>query len=652
MTDSSSPEPSNPLAKGVTELTELPSALRMVLVATVHLVLFALAFVGAFAVRFDLAIPDAWMGTMWKGLPIILGLKFLVFGVLRMYQGWWRYVSLYDLLDLARALAISGAVFMAVCVFGEMLAPPRSIYVLDFGLSLVLIGGARGSLRLFREAMRAYLPSSPDRRNVLILGAGDTGETLLREINKNPNLPYRVVGFLDDAPNKKGLKIQNATVLGPIDQLKQFADKFDVSMALIAMPSATSTQLRHVVEQSKLANVEVKILPAVESILTGSFSVRQLREVSISDLLGRAPVRLDMQSIGRFLQGRRVLVTGAGGSIGSELCRQVLRFSPAELVMVEMGETPLFFIHKELRAQHEDILVPYVSTICDEPRMRAIFKAHQPEVILHAAAYKHVPLMEANPCEAVKNNIEGTQVIAELASEFEVGTFVLISTDKAVNPTSVMGATKRITELLIMSIQAREANQTRFCAVRFGNVLGSNGSVVPIFKEQIRQGGPVTVTHPEMTRYFMTIPEAVQLVLQAGAFGEGGEIFILDMGEPVKISDLARDLIRLSGLSEEEIEIVYSGIRPGEKLFEELAINADEVDTTRHNKIFIASKEVTGLDQLQAHRADLIAHAHDGDEHQVRECLRALIPTYVTPSLRKNVISLHGHAKKAPHSAT
>lgn len=628
-------------------LTELPTGARMIIVASMHLLLFASAYVGAFAVRFDLTIPDTWLSVMWKGLPIILGIKLAVFGIFKMYQGWWRYVSLYDLLDLARALAVSGALFLALCIFGDVLSPPRSIYVLDFGLSLVLIGGARGSLRLIREALTAYLPSSPDRQNVLIIGAGDTGETLLREVNKNINLPYKVIGFLDDAPNKQGLKIQNATVLGPIDRLKHFVDKHNVSTVLIAMPSASSEQLRRVVELSKQSHVETKILPAVENILSADFSVRQLREVSISDLLGREPVRLDMQSIGRFLQGRRVLVTGAGGSIGSELCRQVLRFAPAELVMVEMAETPLFFIHKELRAEHEDILVPYVSSICDKARMREIFNQHQPDVILHAAAYKHVPLMEANPCEAVKNNIEGTQVIAELASELQVGTFVLISTDKAVNPTSVMGATKRITELLIMSIQRREENQTRFCAVRFGNVLGSNGSVVPIFREQIKKGGPVTVTHQEMTRYFMTIPEAVQLVLQAGAFGQGGEIFILDMGEPVKIADLARDMIRLSGLTEDEIEITYTGIRPGEKLFEELAINEDEVDTTRHKKIFIARKEVTGLDELHEHKGELLSSAHDGDNNQVREKLRDLIPTYVTPTLRKNVVSLHGHKKSA-----
>ena len=624
-------------------LTGLPAPVRMAIVATLHAALFATAYIAAFAVRFDLSIPPAWEPVIWEGLVWIVGVKFLIFGLFRMYQGWWRYVSLYDLLELTRALVIACALYMALCLFAKVSTPPRSIYVLDFGISLVLLGGARGSMRLLRESLRAYMPSAEEVQNVLILGAGDTGETLLREIGKNPNLPYRVVGFLDDAPSKRGLKIQNAMVLGPIESIEEQARKHDISMALIAMPSASRDQLRRVVELCKAAQVEVKILPAVETMLSHDISVKQLREVSISDLLGRAPVKLDMQSIGRFLQGRRVLVTGAGGSIGSELCRQVLRFAPSELVMVEMGETPLFFIHKELRAAYgEELLVPYVSTICDRDRMREIFAKHEPEVILHAAAYKHVPLMEFNPCEAVKNNIGGTQAIAELASEFGVGTFVLISTDKAVNPTSVMGATKRVTELLIMAIQRRQENQTRFCAVRFGNVLGSNGSVVPIFTEQIKRGGPVTVTHPEMTRYFMTIPEAVQLVLQAGAFGEGGEIFILDMGEPVKIADLARDMIRLSGLGEEEIEVIYSGIRPGEKLFEELAINADELDTTRHAKIFVAPKEVTGLEDLEAHRGELLEQAHRGNAHRVRVTLKELIPTYVTPSLRGNVISLHG----------
>ncbi|MEC9440853.1 MAG: nucleoside-diphosphate sugar epimerase/dehydratase [Myxococcota bacterium] len=641
------------LIRWLDELPTLPQPIRMAMVVAMHLVLFAAAYMGSFLIRFDFSIPDTWMATVWTGLGLVLAAKMIVFGLLRMYQGWWRYVSIYDLLTLTRALVVAGIAFVLVNVFTGLITPPRSIYIIDFGLSLVLVGGARGSLRLMREALHSRTAEGPERQNVLILGAGDTGETLLREINKNRNLPYKPIGFLDDAPHKQGLKIHNVSVLGRIDELKHYADKHNVATVLIAMPSADREQLRRVVNIAKDAGVETRILPAVETILSsGGLVTNQIREISLSDLLGRAPVRLDMQSIGSLLQGKRVMVTGAGGSIGSEICRQVLRFAPEELIMIERAETPLFFIHRELRGEHGESIIPYVASISDPDRMREIFAHHTPDVILHAAAYKHVPLMEANPCEAVKNNITGTQVLTDLAIEHGVSAFVLISTDKAVNPTSVMGATKRITELLLMKAQQRQENKTRFCAVRFGNVLGSNGSVVPIFTEQIRKGGPVTVTHPEMTRYFMTIPEAVQLVLQAGALGQGGEIFILDMGEPVKIADLARDMIRLSGLSETDIEIIYTGIRPGEKLFEELAINTDEMDKTRHKKIFVAPEEVEGIQLLGEHYATLIQTAEDGNEQEVRQLLKQIIPTYSTPKLPKNVVSLRKTHPTSPPEKT
>lgn len=618
----------------------MPRSARVLAIAATHTLLFALAYVLSFLVRFDLTIPDDWVATVWYGLPFILGIKLVTFGAFRMYQGWWRYVSLYDVLAFAQALFVAELLFLGSNVFIGTLDPPRSIYFIDFGISLLLVGGARGSLRLIREAARNRAPSSPDRQNTLILGAGDTGETLSREINKNANLPFRVVGFLDDDPRKQGLKIHNLTVMGRIDDLPQLSEHHNITSALIAMPSANREQLRRVIRIARDARVETRILPALENMLS-SEPTKALRDVSISDLLGRAPVRLDVGSIAKFIQGRRVLVTGAGGSIGSELCRQVLRFEPSELIMVERAETPLFQINRELRAQHEEKLVPYVASISDRDRMHEIFQEHHPDVILHAAAYKHVPLMEANPCEAVKNNVAGTQVVAELATEYGVDTFVLISTDKAVNPTSVMGATKRITELFIIKQQQREGNETRFCAVRFGNVLGSNGSVVPIFREQIRKGGPVTVTHPEMTRYFMTIPEAAQLVLQAGALGRGGEIFLLDMGESVKIADLARDLIRLSGLSQDDIEIIYTGIRPGEKLFEELAINEDDFDKTKHNKIFVAKNETQGIELFEEHYQELLETAQREEKPAIRGLLQTIIPTYrpSTPT-KDNVIPL------------
>lgn len=621
------------------ELPTWPRPVRMVMVALMHLILFVVAFVGAYLIRFDFNVPEPWVASIWRALPVVLACKLIIFGMLRMYQGWWKYVSLNDLLALFKALVVASTAFVLLNVFTKYAILPRSVYILDFGLSLVLIGGARGSLRLFREAMISRPITQKNLQNTIIFGAGDTAETLIREVNKNVHLPFKIVGLLDDDQRKLGLRIHDIPVLGQLADLPEMIDKHDVTTVIIAMPSATREQLRRAIDIAKRTSVQTKILPAVESIIDGHVSAQQLREVSISDLLGREPVQLDMQSLGRFIQGRVVLVTGAGGSIGSELCRQVLRFSPESLIMVERAETPLFFIERELRKQHEEKLIPYIASIADEDRMREIFQTHRPHVIFHAAAYKHVPLMEANPSEAVKNNVVGTQVLADVAIETGVDAFVLISTDKAVNPTSVMGATKRITELYIMQCQKMQQT-TRFSAVRFGNVLGSNGSVVPIFREQIRKGGPLTVTHPEMTRYFMTIPEAVQLVLQAGALGEGGEIFILDMGEPVKIADLARDMIRLSGLSEDDIEITYTGVRPGEKLFEELAIDDDGVDKTKHKKIFVAKKETQGSEKMSDLYEVLIEVAEQGQNMEVRRTLKRLIPTYKHKELPENVVVL------------
>lgn len=641
------------MTRWLSEPPPLPRAARVIILITMHLVMFVAAFIGAFLIRFDFNVPDAWTSALLRGLPLFVGIKLAVFGVMRMYQGWWRYVSLYDIVALGRALAVAVTVTVFTVVFTRITPMPRSIFVLDFGLSLVLIGATRGGLRLLREAANQHFgPAPAELHNVLILGAGDTGETLLREISKNRNLPYRPVGFLDDDVHKQGLRIHTLPVLGRIEALPEIARKREVGMAIIAMPSASREQLRHVLEVAREAGVKTKILPAVESILEQDLSVAQLREVSISDLLRRAPVVLDPSTLDRFLQGKVVMVTGAGGSIGSELCRQVLRFGPSKLLMVERAETPLFFIHRELRAEHEDQVVECIADITDRERMDELFRAWRPEVVFHAAAYKHVPMMEANPCEAVKNNVVGTQNVADLALEYGVSDFVLISTDKAVNPTSVMGATKRVTELYIQSLQPRARERgTKLCAVRFGNVLGSNGSVVPIFRDQIRSGGPVTVTHPDMTRFFMTIPEASQLVLQAGALGSGGEIFILDMGEPVKIADLARDMIRLSGLSEEEIEIVYTGIRPGEKLYEELAVDGEAMDRTTHDQIFVARDDEGLPVELERLYRALVGSALEAQPLEVRRHLKRLIPTYKHPEVPDNVVTLDtGQHRQVPRA--
>ena len=632
------------------EMPRLPRAVRFTIVLGMHVVIFSIAYVAAWFVRFDFDPPNEWLVVMWRTLWVVVAIKMIVFYAMQMFQGWWKYVSLRDVTQLARGLAVASMVFMGVNVFlisGG--AFPRSIYILDFGLALFLIGGARGSLRIVREAARSIQFGRIDKINLLIIGAGDTGETLLREIQKNPNLPYRPIGFLDDDAYKHGLRIHGVPVLGDVDELARLVEKHDIGQIIIAMPSARREQMRRVIDATKTTTVDTKILPAVEAILEGRVSLGQLREVSISDVLGREPVKLDAPSIGRFIEGRRVLVTGAGGSIGSEICRQVLRFNPARVVLVERGETALFFIHGELQKAHGDVLEPYIASVTDRARMDQIFSEHRPDVVIHAAAYKHVPLMEMHPCEAVLNNVVGTQVVADLAGEHKVDTFVLISTDKAVNPTSVMGVTKRVTELYVLS-REDEFEDTDYCAVRFGNVLGSNGSVVPIFRDQIERGGPVTVTHPEMTRYFMTIPEASQLVLQAAAIGHGGEMFILDMGQPVKIADLARDMIRLSGLTEDEIEIVFTGPRAGEKLFEELTLDAEDVDKTRHDKIFVGANDATELELLRLHLDDLLAVARRGDDVAVRQVLKRIVPQYAWEG--DNVVRLAPQRRKSATPTT
>ncbi|WP_158542560.1 polysaccharide biosynthesis protein [Lujinxingia litoralis] len=626
-------------------LPRLPLWARLGIIATLHVGFFALAYLLAFLIRFDYAIPPQYQAAMWAGLLPLLATKTLVLGVMRMFQGWWKYVSLYDVLALARALALASATYLALNVL--VLTPadfPRSIYLLDFALSLLLLGGARGSLRLIRERLATWGDDRP-AVPVLIAGAGDTGETLVREIAKNRQIVYRPVGFIDDDPYKHGLRMHGVPVLGPIERLPQIVDKHGVEELVIAMPSASREQIRRVVELAQRCGVKTRIVPAFEAVVEGKVSVNQLREVAITDLLGRAPVELDTYAIGRSLEGKRVLVTGAGGSIGSEICRQVMRFNPERLILLDSAETPLFFIHRELRQAHDDRLFPAIGDVTDAQRMREVFDLHRPDVVLHAAAYKHVPLMEAHPALAVRNNIGGTRTVAHLAAEYQVARFVLISTDKAVNPTSVMGATKRVAELLVRHLNA-SCPTTKFCVVRFGNVLGSNGSVIPIFRQQIAAGGPVTVTHPEMTRYFMTIPEATQLVLQAATFKQG-DLFILDMGEPVKIVDLARDMIRLSGLSEEEIPVEFCGIRPGEKLFEELTLDREEVDTTAHAKIFMGREPGDLLENLQEPFDALMAAGQASDDQGVREGLEALIPTYRPSVPARKVIRIESGRHRA-----
>ena len=444
-----------------------------------------------------------------------------------------------------------------------------------------------------------------------------------------PVARYQVVGFIDDNPKKRGARIHGLPILGITSQIKQIAKTNNIDEIVIAMPSATHKERRKVIEHCQGANLKFSTVPNLVAIASGEVRVSQIREVDINDLLGRNPVTLDLDGIKNFIQEKTILITGAGGSIGSEMCRQVAAFKPSTLVLVEQAENALFFIERELRSAFQNLdIKAHICDIADAARVDFLFSQYHPQVVFHAAAHKHVPLMETNPGEAIKNNVVGTRTIAQAADKYHAGHFVMISTDKAVNPTSIMGSSKRLAEMTIQCLNA--PSKTDFVTVRFGNVLGSNGSVIPIFRRQIANGGPVTVTHPEMMRYFMTIPEASQLVLQAATMGHGGEIFLLDMGEPVKIVDLARDLITLSGFRPgDDIEIKFSGMRPGEKLFEELATTGENMQPTRHPKISIWKTPPVDQRQLEKTVADLLAVSDKSDHHQIVTLIKCAIPEYV-----------------------
>jgi len=471
--------------------------------------------------------------------------------------------------------------------------------------------------------------TSPGLKRFLIVGAGDAGEALLREIMRMRFEQYDVVGFIDDDLAKQGFNIHGISVLGTVEQLAQICQKEKIDEIAIAMPSATHKELRRVVQICQGTKIRFRTVPSITDIASGRFKVSEIRDVDIDDLLGRDVVQLELDMIERFLKDKVILVTGAGGSIGSEMCRQVCNFGPKQLLLIEQAENPLFYIERELRDSFPDVATEaLVCNITNRARVEQVFEKYRPEVVIHAAAHKHVPLMETNPGEAVKNNIVGTRNVADAADAYGAGDFVMISTDKAVNPTSIMGSSKRVAEMYIQDLN--NTSKTHFVTVRFGNVLGSEGSVVPIFNKQIAAGGPVTITHPEMKRYFMTIPEASQLVLQAATMGQGGEIFVLDMGEPVRIVDLAKELITLSGFRPgEDIEMVFTGLRPGEKLFEELSIAGEDMLATRHPKIAAWKNIPKDRQTLRAEIDKLIAIADSQDYDKIVESIKQLIPEYI-----------------------
>ena len=546
----------------------------------------------AYWLRFDGQVDADVLFTLQVSLPWVIGLKVAMLWWFGVYRAWGRYVTLHDIVSLVEAT--TGAALLLVLV-DYLLFPqwsvPRSVFLMDWGATVLAIGGLRAAWRLIRERHFGFV--SPGSVPTLIVGANDSGEELLRAIIRNSALAYHVVGFIDADARRVGTKIGGVPVIGTPDETCRLAKRLGVSDVLITAGELPGRIVRRLINDARDHGVRVEVVPSYEQLLAGRVAM-QPRPVSIDDLLRREPVKLDMPGIRQWIDDRVLMVTGSAGSIGSEISRQLLQFSPRRIVLVDRTENGQFFLERELKelVGGRSLEVPIeivVADITDEPRMRSLMERYRPDVIFHAAAYKHVPLMEANPGEAVKNIALATRTLATLADEYEVGSFVMISSDKAVNPTNVMGVCKRVAELYVQSLAS--VSNCNFVTVRFGNVLDSAGSVVPIFREQIANGGPVTVTHPDMQRFFMMIPEASQLVIQAGAMGRGGEIFVLDMGEPVKIVDLAGDMIRLSGLRvDDDIEIQFTGMRPGEKLYEELHVMGEKHLPTRHPKIMVAEK--------------------------------------------------------------
>jgi FlaA1/EpsC-like NDP-sugar epimerase len=598
---------------------------RTIVLIALHVALVAASYTLAFLLRFEWGIPTPYFETFLATLPLVIVLRLLAFAYFRLYRGWWRYVGMRDAFDLIKAVVASSFLFIAALLFlGKASAIPRSILLLDPILTIGLIGGMRFVLRAVRERRR---PMTASRlRRVLIIGAGDAGELLLREMNNNPRLGYIPIGFVDDDKYKVGFRIHGVEVLGTASELGEVLQTHPADELIIAIPSAAREQIQTIVDRCLDTKVPFKIIPAIAALRDGTVQMSQVRAVRIEDLLGREPVHLDATKIRSEIAGRRVLITGAGGSIGAELARQIATYGPETIGLLERSENGLYLIEQELCRKEPSVHVKsLLCDICSRSDLQRAFRDLRPELVYHAAAFKHVPMMEDNIRHAVHNNVFGTMAVAELASEHGAK-FVLISTDKAVSPSNVMGATKRLAEKLVLSLNQRGRNH--FVAVRFGNVLGSNGSVVPLFQQQVADGGPVTVTHPETTRYFMTIPEAVQLVLQASVLEEARDrIVMLEMGRPVKIADLARNLIRLSGLEPDvDIPIVYTGLRPGEKLHEQLTSDCEETLPTRYEKIRVVAGEPQG--SLDRGLTQLWEALEGRDERLVLRRLEELVPEF------------------------
>ena len=608
--------------------------------------LIAAAWYLAFQLRFDFNVPPTFDDALLKTTVLVVAIKLAVFIAFGFYNRWWRYVSTKDMWRAALGVLVASAIAALAVYFGDPFERrlPRGVVIIDFILLLGLVAGTRLAARtIFERPAASRLVARG--KEVIVVGAGDAGQLVIREMQRSRQLGYTPIGIVDDDPRKKNLRVHGVRVLGTIKELQHILRDNKPDELLIAIPSASGEDRQKVVEIARREGVPVKTLPGLYELISDDDNLAgRIRPVQVEDVLGREPVEVDVESISQYLAGETVLVTGAGGSIGSELCRQIARAGPARLVLVDQGETALFEIERELVDERDfTASIPVLADVSDRVRMRSVFERYRPGVVFHAAAYKHVPLMEANPLEAVRNNVLATKVVAETAVEFEAKRFVLISTDKALNPKAVYGQCKALCEWIVEAFGSRDEVPTRFVAVRFGNVLGSAGSVITIFKRQIEQGGPVTITHPEMTRYFMTTPEAVSLVVQAGAIGGGGDIFVLDMGEPVAILDLARDMIRLSGKEpERDIPIEFIGVRAGEKLHEELWGADEEVADTGHPKISRARRVPVAAAWLEEELAELERLVRDGETLEAVSRLSTMVKTPVRGLDRKQQVEEFG----------
>ncbi len=639
------------------------------LVVAIDALAITAAIIMAFLLRFDGTISGQYLYQLQLLIPCLLLIKIPVFSFMGLYRGMFRYTSLLDIINIFNAsIASSALVVFTLMMVNRFENLSRGVFVLDVILTFLLLSGNRAVIRClyqYGSNVKQYWPNvlhkhkntTGKQKRIILIGAGNSAEKVVRETMENHLLPFSVVGLVDDDPKKQGLQIHGKFVMGPVTALKSLVKKHQVDELLITPSTANGKQMQRIVDICRTTGASYKILPGLHELIHGKVSVQSMREVDYKDLLGRPTVELEQDEIGMYLSGKTVLVTGAGGSIGSELCRQILKFEPGRLILFDAGEENLYNIQMELH--HEHGFTDYVAVlgkIQNRSLLDELFSAHKPAVVFHAAAYKHVPLVESNPWEAVFNNVFAVRNVIEASVNHQADRFVLVSTDKAVRPTNVMGATKRLTELLMLAYSqehwddslcrgrsewingvcdinsAREtcSHNTTFMAVRFGNVLGSSGSVVPLFKRQIKKGGPVTVTHPDVTRYFMSIEEAAQLILQAGAMGKGGEIFILKMGQPVKIIDMARDLIRMSGKEPDvDIDITVTGLRPGEKLYEELITEGEGIVATHHDKIMVLRGDGKSYRELEPLLCKLASNAQSHNAMAVKDVLAQLVPEYV-----------------------